>query len=144
MDVKSANRRLNELSHFVGTPHKRWEASKKFAAECGIDTKQFNKGLGPTWESVSKLVRGAGETKQFVPLDERSFVQLRKEIAKLDKIVAGYMTIVNAKTPKGTNRTNDVNFYPWKALESALTNFEQRSARIIKAADEELKKTKVR
>jgi hypothetical protein len=141
MDVKSANKRLNELSHFTGTPRKRWEASKKFAAECGINTKQFNKGLGPAWDSVAKLAQGAGETKQYVPLDERSFVQLRKEIARLGKIVDGYMTIVKANTPKSTN---DPTWYPWKALQYALQNYQQRSERLIKAADEELKKNKRR
>ena len=139
MDAKTAQLKLNQLSHFKGTPRKRWDATKKFAAECQIDVKQFNKGLGQAWDKAASYAKGAADTASFVAVDERSFKEMRGAIAKVETITKGYRAIITAKIPKSKN---DPAYFAWKALEFGLDNFDHRGKELLKAADKAVKNNK--
>jgi hypothetical protein len=131
MDYNAAKRKSGEASKHK-SKRKSWEAAKKLAAECDIDTKVFNKGLGPAWDKFVSYIKGAQETNSYVPVDARSFQQMKAAAAKVDPIIKGYQAIVKRNMPKDAKR---VDWVAWTCLETQLGGMARGMQEALKIAN---------
>lgn len=115
---------------------KGWEARKKFAAECGVDVKRFNRGLGPQYDRVAGLVRGVKEVNATVPVDERSFKAFPTETSKLIQIIKTY----RAQLQPPAKPADGVRYYGEFALLQGLGDMEKWATEAAKWAAAEAKK----
>jgi hypothetical protein len=131
MDYNTAKRKAAEASKHK-SKRKSWEAAKKLAAECDIDTKVFNKGLGPAWDKFVGYIKGAQETNAYVPVDARSFQQMKAAAAKVDPIIKGYQVIVKRNMPKDAKRADWV---AWSCMEMVLNGMASGMNEALKVAN---------
>jgi hypothetical protein len=130
MDYATAKRRSGEIKG--KKLRKNWDMAKKLAADAGVDTKQFNKGLGPAWDKFVGYIKGAAETNEFIPIDARSVAQMKAAGAKLDPIIKSYQTIAKRSIPQDAK---DPLWVVWSAVLAVLGEMEASKKKALTIAN---------
>jgi hypothetical protein len=88
--------------HVLGhcAQHVTWTSAKKKASKY-VDTKVFNRNLGPALDSLRDICDGAMDVKKYYSkLDDRTLKPVKERKAKVEKIIMEYQTICKREMAK--------------------------------------------
>jgi hypothetical protein len=88
--------------HVLGhcAQHLTWATAKKKASK-HVDTKVFNRNLGPALDSLRDICDGAMDVKKYYnQLDDRTLKPVRERKAKVEKIINEYLAICKRELAK--------------------------------------------